>query len=339
MYRLKHFTAVNGGNRGTERLARVHTQDIPLSPAILCYAERLMGQAVTIESVKTSSLKGGYVTKAVYRHRLKVRALDGTPGEISVVAKPCAAAEVHIMRHLLAVQHASALPALIIATVSDDAPGQGTSWFVSPFYEGQVLTFADPLPDEVIRSLAQVHAALAEVRDVAWTWTFNAEHMRRTLEHAIEAVSEAALFRHTTPDHAEWHARLQHLRRSRLLFEVSDALEKTLTHGDMHPGNIMLQAGGYPVILDWGNVCLAPPPLDLANIIRMDSPLWAVYLDAYRRAGGKIDEAALRTGYYWARAATGLQYLPWIATHLPTAPAMIAQVLEAEETLRKLYRT
>jgi aminoglycoside phosphotransferase (APT) family kinase protein len=314
----------------------VETQAIPLSPDILRYAERIIGQAVTIESVETSSLKGGYVTKAVYRHRLKVRALDGTPGEISVIAKPCAAAEVHIMRHLSDVQHASALPALVTATVSDEAKGQGTSWFVSPFYEGQVLTFADPMPSEVIRSLAHVHAALAQVQDVTWTWTFNADHMCSTLEHAIEAVSEATLFRHTTPDHADWHARLKHLRRSRILFEVSDALAKTLTHGDMHPGNIILQAGGYPVILDWGNVCLAPPPLDLANIIRMDSPLWAVYLDSYRRAGGKIDEASLRTGYYWARAATGLQYLPWIAAHLPTAPAMIAQVLEAEETLRRL---
>jgi aminoglycoside phosphotransferase (APT) family kinase protein len=314
----------------------VDTQDISLSPDILRYAERLIGQAVTIESVETSALKGGYVTKAVYRHRLKVRALDGTPGEISVVAKPCAAAEVHIMRHLLAVQHASALPALISAMVSDDVQGHGTSWLVAPFYEGQVLTFADPIPDEVIRSLAHVHAVLAEVRDVAWTWTFNADHMRRTLEHAIEAVSEAVLFRHTTPDHADWHTRLKNLRHSRVLFKVSDALEKTLTHGDMHPGNIIRQSEGQPVILDWGNVCLAPPPLDLANIIRIDSPLWAVYLDTYRGAGGKIDEASLRTGYYWARAATGLQYLPWIAAHLPTAPAMIAQVLEAEETLRRL---
>jgi aminoglycoside phosphotransferase (APT) family kinase protein len=296
-----------------------------------------MGQAVTIESVEASLLKGGYVAKAVYRHRLKVRALDGTPGEISVVAKPCAAAEVHIMRHLSDVPHASALPTLVTATVSDEENGQSTSWFVAPFYEGQVLTFADPIPGEVIRSLAHVHAALAEVRGVAWSWTFNADHMRSTLNTAIEAVSEAVLFRNTTPDHADWHVRLKNLRHSRVLFEVSDVLEKTITHGDMHPGNIMLQARGQPVILDWGNVCLAPPPLDLANIIRIDSPLWAVYLDTYRGAGGKIDEASLRTGYYWARAATGLQYLPWIAAHLPTAPAMIAQVLEAEETLRRLY--
>jgi thiamine kinase-like enzyme len=181
-----------------------------------------------------------------------------------------------------------------------------------------------------------VHAALAEVRDVEWTWTFDADHMRRTLDNAIEAVAEATLFRYTTPDHADWQARLKNLRRSRVLFEVSDALEKTLTHGDMHPGNIIRQAEGQPVIIDWGNVCLAPPPLDLANIIRIDSPLWVVYLDSYRRAGGKIDEASLRMGYYWALAATGLQYLPWIVTHLPTAPAMISQVLEAEETLRKL---
>jgi aminoglycoside phosphotransferase (APT) family kinase protein len=305
---------------------------------MLRYAERVIGQAVTIEAVETSLLKGGYVAKAVYRHRLTVRAMDGTTAEISVVAKQCTAAEVHIMRHLMEMPQASALPALITATTSDEAQGPGQSWFVSPFYAGQVLTFADPMPDEVIRSLAHVHAALVEVRGAEWTWTFNADHMRRTLDKAIEAVSKAARFHQTTPDHADWYARLHNLRHSRVLFEVSDALEKTLTHGDMHPGNIIRPAAGHPVIIDWGNVCLAPPPLDLANIIHIDSPLWAVYLDAYRRAGGKIDEAALRKGYYWARAATGLQYLPWIAANLPTAPAMISQVLEAEETLRKLYR-
>src|SRR5262249_1032529 len=143
-------------------------------------------------------------------------------------------------------------------------------------------------------------------------------------------------FRHITPDHADGYARLQTLRHSRVLFEVSDALEKTLTHGDRHPGNIIRQAAGHPVIIDWGNVCLAPPPLDLANIIRIDSPLWTVYLDAYRRAGGKIAEASLRQGYHWARAATGLQYLPWIAANRPTASAMISQILEAEATLRML---
>jgi thiamine kinase-like enzyme len=315
----------------------VETQDIPLSPDMLRYAERLIGQAVTIESVETSLLKGGCVAKAVYRHRLTVRAMDGTTAEIAVIAKQCAAAEVHIMRYLMDLPQASALPALITTTMSDEAQGPGHSWFVSPFYEVQVLTFADPMPDEVIRSLAHVHAALAEVRGAEWTWTFNADHMRRTLDKAIEAVAEAALFRHTTPEHADWYARLHNLRHSRVLFEVSDALEKTLTHGDMHPGNIIRQAAGHPVIIDWGNVCLAPPPLDLANIIRIDSPLWAVYLDAYRRAGGKIDEASLRKGYYWARVATGLQYLPWIAANRPIAPAMISQVLEAEKTLRKLY--
>jgi hypothetical protein len=91
-----------------------------------------------------------------------------------------------------------------------------------------VSTF--PQRSEVIRSLAQVHAALAEVRGAEWTWTFNADHMRRTLDHAIEAVSEAVLFRQTTPDHADWYARLHNLRHSRVLFEVSDALEKTTFH-------------------------------------------------------------------------------------------------------------
>jgi aminoglycoside phosphotransferase (APT) family kinase protein len=83
--------------------------------------------------------------------------------------------------------------------------------------------------------------------------------------------------------------RLERVGRSDSLRTISDTLPRSLVHGDMHPGNIVLRSDGLPVIIDWGNVCVAPPMLDLANIIRIDSTEWDIYLDAYRAAGGKID--------------------------------------------------
>jgi hypothetical protein len=88
-------------------------------------------------------------------------------------------------------------------------------------------------------------------------------------------------------------------------------------------------------IIDWGNVCVAPPTLDLANISRIDSTEWDIYLGAYRAAGDQIDTQTCRRAYCWARTATALMYLPWIAEHKPDAWWMIMQIEKAVEGLER----
>ena len=56
------------------------------------------------------------------------------------------------------------------------------------------------------------------------------------------------------------------------------------------------------MIIDWGNACLAPPMLDLANIVELGSPEWATYVAAYEAAGGAFDAAVAERAYWWARA-------------------------------------
>jgi hypothetical protein len=78
-------------------------------------------------------------------------------------------------------------------------------------------------------------------------------------------------FKAATADHVEWLRRLERIGRSDSLRTVSDALPRSLVHSDLHPGDIVLRSDGLPVIIDWGNVCVAPPMLGRANIIRIDS--------------------------------------------------------------------
>jgi hypothetical protein len=75
--------------------------------------------------------------------------------------------------------------------------------------------------------------------------------------------------------------------------------------------------------------------LDLANIIRIGSMEWDIYLGAHRAAGGKIDAHTRRCAYCWARAATALMYLAWLAEHKPDGSLMIIQIEEATNRLER----
>jgi thiamine kinase-like enzyme len=101
----------------------------------------------------------------------------------------------------------------------------------------------------------------------------------------------------------------------------------------MHPANIMTRPNGSPVIIDWGNACLAPPMLDLANIIELGSPEWETYVAAYRAAGGAFDAAVAERAYWWAKAATGLMYIGWAVDNSDRATALIAQIENANARL------
>lgn len=105
-------------------------------------------------------------------------------------------------------------------------------------------------------------------------------------------------------------------RGDRTLFGLIDALDTgsgppRLCHGDLHPANVILGAGG-PVVVDWFDACLGDPVGDVArSVLLLDTgesgdhtlahlegasiePVGAVrdaYLQAIRTALGITDEA------------------------------------------------
>ena len=302
---------------------------------LIQFEEQRCSATLTLASVNTAVMKDGYAAKALHRLDCRFRRSDGQEHTTAFVQKFCKASEVRMVQELAANFSTPTLPQIVDAERCDDRPEDPTTnWFIYPFYEGRTLTFNEPVPDDVMTTLAVIHAQYADVaKYVDWTWTFDASHLEKTHHEAVEALATAETFHQTVPDHQEWQARLAALGRSSVLREATGSLPTTLTHGDMHPGNIIMTVDDRRIIIDWGNVCLAPPFLDLANIISIESLSWRVYRDACQKAGESISEETAKLGYFWARAATGMQYLPWIAHNTPDAPRMIAQVIEAEREI------
>ncbi len=305
---------------------------------LIAFEERRCSTNLTVRAVETTTLKGGYASKALYRHDVSFTREDGRRHRSSFVQKFCKVSEIRMLQELGAKCAAPALPEVVAAKRSDECPEDpAANWFISPLYEGRELTFDDPVPQDVVTTLAKVHASLAEeAKSGRWTWVFDLSHFERILDEAVEALASADLFQQTVADHTVWVARLQALRGSQVFAEATASLPKTLVHGDMHPGNIIVCVDGRSVVIDWGNVCVAPAFLDISNIIPIDSPNWDLYCRTYHEAGGVVsDQTALR-GFLWAQAATGLQYLPWIARHHTDAPRVINQILNAERRLAKV---
>ena len=73
--------------------------------------------------------------------------------------------------------------------------------------------------------------------------------------------------------------------------------------------------------------------LDLANIIELGSPEWATYVAAYEAAGGAFDPGVAARAYWWAKAVTGLMYIPWAVDNSDRAPALISQIEDATARL------
>jgi aminoglycoside phosphotransferase (APT) family kinase protein len=297
-------------------------------------ARSAAGPGAVLERAAVTALPGGFVAKTVERLDLTLSAPGRPSFTASFVRKGCPAREVRTLEAVAAIAGVDAAPELIAASVSADAPEDPeASWFVSPFYPGETLHFGDPIPATVLTTLARVHAATAAAPAPSWAWSCDAAHIDRLRHGAERALAASARFKTQTLDHAAWAARLAKAAASPVLREAAEQLPRALTHGDMHPANIMRRADGSAVIIDWGNACLAPPMLDLANIIELGSPEWLTYVAAYEAAGGAFDAAIAERAYWWAKAATGLMYVPWAVGNSDRAPAPIVQLEDAAARL------
>jgi thiamine kinase-like enzyme len=89
------------------------------------------------------------------------------------------------------------------------------------------------------------------------------------------------------------------------------------------------------VLIDWGNALIAPPMLDLANLVEIDSENWETYLATWESASGEaMDPDRARLGYHWATVMVNLQYLPYCAGGWPESQDAPAAALGMVERLR-----
>ena len=204
------------------------------------YARGVCRRPGELCTLRVSRLKGGYAAASVYRVDLEYRSTDGDSEVISVVQKYAGDSEVHTMQALREVPAAEAVPRLIdCATSTHASQEEPAAWFVTSLYEGNHLTFEDEVPLTAIESLARVHAYFASrIGQLDWLPRLDAEAFYRAFDNGLEAL-EAAQDRQPSALLARAHSQLSSVRESPVPVGALDKLPITLTHGDVHPWNII----------------------------------------------------------------------------------------------------
>ena len=166
------------------------------------------------------------------------------------------------------------------------------------FWEYVTAVDAEPAPSEIGRTLYQCH-------EIMRSFAVPLPELA-ILKESLGILDERALFPDST----------QGLLRDHLVASVEvlkDGVHQPL-HGDAHTGNLMNTTRGL-LWTDWEDTFSGPVEWDLASIIwnaqileRDDATVTGI-LDAYRAAGGEVDERLLDQSLI-ARAAVMTTWYP-----------------------------
>ena len=308
------------------------------------YGRGVLGHPGELHTLRVSELKGGYAAASVYRVDLEYRSTDGDAEAAAVVQKYARESEVRTMEALREVPVAEAVPLLIdYARNTPASEEESIAWFITPLYEGDHPTFEDEVPLAVIESLARVHAYFApRVGQLDWLPCLDVEAFYGTFDSGLQSLEAAQDRQHNTLL-KQAHSELKLATEDVVIVAALKRLPVTLTHGDVHPWNIVRLLDGRSVLIDWGNAKIAPAMLDLANLIEIDSPNWTAYLSTWEAASGRAMDINLAyLSYYWATVVINLQYLPFGAGQWPgneEAPTgalgMVGRLRQAIGNMRK----
>lgn len=302
---------------------------LPLS-VLESEARAQAGADSRLREVKLCRLEGGYIAEGVYRIDLLFDLPGGEQRDVSFVQKYARSRELGVLRALNAEAPDPCLPRLI----DGGECGEGQAWFIYPFYAGEPLAWDDPIPPGVLRMLAHIHARFedraAEFPDVH---RIDAGFFHRGFDNALSSLASRSQF------FAEERAELMEARGDPSLYAALASLPCTLTHGDVHPGNLIHAEAADAVLIDWGGVRLAPGALDLANMVEYKSPEWQLYLSAWEEAAGRpADGRLFELAYRWAVIQVNTQYLPFAVDNLPAEQArrMVAKTGAARLRIHEL---
>lgn len=249
--------------------------------------------------------------------------------------------EIYALQALSALTTTPALPGLVDAAIDPAAPDdavndQPAHWFVTPFYPGATLTFDDEPPLAIIEALAQVHVHFASrVAELRYLERVDGAFFRRICDNALTILAKAQQEK-PHPIYEEAFHCVSTTRDNPHLYTALARLPVTLTHGDVHPGNMLVTPDGQAMLIDWGNVCLAPAMLDLANMVTLGSPSWLHYLAAWEKASGApLDRQLAELGFNWATVMINVFYLPYAVDFLPAVnvQGMVGRLWQAEQRL------
>jgi aminoglycoside phosphotransferase (APT) family kinase protein len=165
----------------------------------------------------------------------------------------------------------------------------------------------------VCRALATLHDDEALPHE-AFSWDYETD-LARSAESTLALASDAR----DASGERLWR-RVGDLRRVvAALPSIRQLLsrERTVIHGDMHPGNVILPVGGDPdvVLIDWARARIGSPLEDVASWLhslgcwepearRRHDTLMRIYLDARRNR--RPFASGVRADYWLASASNGL---------------------------------
>ena len=282
-------------------------------------------------------LPGGSQATALNRHRLSATTADGR-WETEVVVKDTWRAELLALQALAGSRNRpEQFPLLIDGDLLPDPFGLPAdhplhaSWVALPAYRGSGLPLRAPLPLDLAGALAWLHTTfLGRTSELDGVITIDGRWFRRGLivDHLLPqwntyADSEVA---------AEVRTWLTQLSEESVVDDALLRLPRTLLHGDVHGGNVIVSETGESVLIDWANARLGPPLVDLANGSELDSEPVRAYLLAFEQAAGPRPKRDIEAEFAYAQLQVNTQYL---GSFLPPAEAR-AMVTRARLALDRL---
>lgn len=179
-----------------------------------------------------------------------------------------------------------------ITTKADDPFVQFDGYAVAlfPFIEGQSFSFEESFGEADRERVLDVVAALhrvpiAAIRPPATDgfvvpWL---HHLDRSMRHGSEGGGSngphAAVASQLLIDNEAEISRLSARYRTLVAQYLSDPGPVVVTHGEIHPGNVMVTSKGW-VIVDWDTVLVAPPERDLWRLAQGGGSVLRAYADA-----------------------------------------------------------
>lgn len=285
----------------------VDVASVAVAEAIAARLRQSEGAETTLLNLRAMPLLEGSVARSVRRLDAQILLPDGSRIRRSFVQKYTVPREIAISRLLqpLATRCAISKP------LADGVDLDGT-WLLMPFIEGVSLRDQYLLPPDVLSTLIGVHGAFADRLDeLGFLPQLNGEFWRGLLALSDEALAKADW----QPSEKERLAsELKRLRASETVPRALLSLPQTLTHSDVHGGNMIIASppDGRTYLIDWGNARVGPAAVDLANCVSSARDLaWIAYWARAAADGRALSERDQQISLLASRAQINVQYLPY----------------------------